>query len=311
MVSMENNSQQGAALDANSAALHWHQCARSLASGREFMSKRRMMSKVNVNNVELYYQSVGNGSETLFFSHGYLMNNTMFNGQIDALKSQLRCVAYDHRGHGQSEVTKDGYELDNLVTDAISLIEAQDVGPVHFVGMSTGGFVGMRVALRRPELLKSLVLMDTSAEAENDTALKQYNMLLWMVKYVGWWAVIGQVMPLLFHKSFLEDGSRKAEVKQWKDIVTGHEKKGIVPFGKGIFARDSVLERLAGLSLPTAVVVGEQDVATTPEYAQRIADVIPNTKMYTIPDAGHSAAVEKPTTVADAMRDFYTSVGII
>jgi pimeloyl-ACP methyl ester carboxylesterase len=109
----------------------------------------------------------------------------------------------------------------------------------------------------------------------------------------------------------LEDDSRKAEVKYWKDIITGHNKKGIVPFGRGIFARDSVLEQLPSLSLPTAVIVGEQDVATPPAYAQQMVDVIPNAKLYTIPDAGHSAAVEKPTAVADAMRGFYTSVGIM
>ncbi len=269
------------------------------------------MSTIKVNNAELYYQSVGNGSETFLFSHGYLMNNTMFNGQIDAFKDRFRCVSFDHRGHGQSEVTKNGYELDNLVTDAISLIEALDVGSVHFVGTSTGGFVGMRIALRRPDLLKSLVLMDTSAEAESQTALRQYNLLLWMVKYVGWWAVIGQVLPILFYNSFLKDGSRKIEVKNWRNIVTGHSKKGIVPFGKGIFERKSVLEQLADLSLPAAVIVGEQDIATTPDFAQRMADVIPNAKLYKIPDAGHSAAVEKPTEVADAMRDFYTSAGII
>lgn len=269
------------------------------------------MSKIKVNNVELYYQSVGNESETILFSHGYLMNNTMFNGQIDAFKDRFRCVSFDHRGHGQSEVTKNGYELDNLVTDAISLIEVLDVGPVHFTGMSTGGFVGMRIALRRPDLLKSLVLMDTSAEAESEKALKQYKLLMWMIKYVGWWAVIGQVMPILFHKSFLKDDSRQTEVKNWKNIVTGHSKKGGIPFGEGIFARDSVLEKLANLSLPVAVIVGEQDIATTPEYAQRMADVIPNAKLYNIPDAGHSGAVEKPTAYADAMRDFYTNAGIM
>ena len=168
------------------------------------------MNRVKVNNVELYYQSVGNESETIFFSHGYLMNNTMFNGQIDVFKDRFCCISFDHRGHGQSEVTKDGYELDNLVTDAISLIEALTKGPVHFVGMSTGGFVGMRIALRRPDLLKSLVLMDTSAEAESEKALEQYNLLRWMVKYVGWWAVIGQVMPILFHTSFLKLDNRKS-----------------------------------------------------------------------------------------------------
>lgn len=269
------------------------------------------MSKVKVNNAELYYRSVGDGPETILFSHGYLMSNTMFNGQIEAMKTQFRCVAYDHRGHGQSEVTKDGYELSNIVTDAISLIEELGIGPVHFVGMSTGGFVGMRIALRRPELLKSLVLMDTTAEEEDKTVLKKYNLLLWLVKYVGWWAVIGQVLPILFHKSFLEDETRQAEVEEWKKIITGHDKKGIAPFGKGIFARDSVLDRLSGLSLPTAVIVGEEDVGTPPEYSQRMADAIPNAKMYTIPDAGHSAAVEKPTVVAEAMREFYADVGII
>ena len=171
------------------------------------------MSTIQVNNVTLYYQSVGSGADTIFFSHGYLMNNTMFNGQIDGFKNHFRCVSFDHRGHGQSEVTQDGYELDNLVTDAISLIEALNLGAVHFVGMSTGGFVGMRIALRRPDLLKSLVLMDTSAEAENPKALKQYHLLLWMVKNIGWWAVIKQVMPILFHKTFLNDRSRSNEVQ--------------------------------------------------------------------------------------------------
>lgn len=269
------------------------------------------MSKVKVNNVELYYQSVGNESETIFFSHGYLMNNTMFNGQIDAFKDRFRCVSFDHRGHGQSEVTKNGYELDNLVTDAISLIEVLDVGPVHFVGMSTGGFVGMRIALRRPDLLKSLVLMDTSAEAESEKSVKQYNILLFMIKYLGWWTGIGQVMPILFHKSFLKDESRQPEVKKWRNIITGHSKKGTCSFGKGIFIRDSVLDQLANMSLPTAVIVGEQDIATTPEYAQRMADIIPNAKLYKIPDAGHSGAVEKPTAYADAMRDFYNYMGIM
>ena len=170
------------------------------------------MSKIKVNNVELYYQSVGKGSETILFSHGYLMNNTMFNGQIAYFKDRFRCVSFDHRGHGQSEVTESGYELDNLVTDAISFIESLDLGSVHFVGMSTGGFIGMRIAIHHPNLLKSLVLMDTSAEAESKKALKKYNLLLWVVNYVGWWAVTGQVLSNLFHKSFLQDDSRQAEV---------------------------------------------------------------------------------------------------
>lgn len=269
------------------------------------------MSKVKVNNAELYYQSVGNGTETIVFSHGYLMNNTMFNPQIDAMKTQFRCVAYDHRGHGQSEVTKEGYELNNLVKDAIAFIESLSIGPVHFVGLSAGGFVGMRAAIRRPDLLKSLILIDTSAESEGEQALKQNNLLLWMVKNVGWWAVMGQVLPILFHKDFLEDKTRNVELEEWKGVITGQDKNGIVPFGKGIFSRESVLDQLARLSLPTAVIVGEQDASSPPEYSRRMAKVIPEAKLYTIPDAGHYAVIEKPSAVTEAIQDFYAGAGII
>ncbi|MGD1842839.1 MAG: alpha/beta fold hydrolase [Thermonemataceae bacterium] len=269
------------------------------------------MPTVQVNDVTLHYESVGDGSETLLFSHGYLMNKTMFNGQIDALQKQFRCIAYDHRGHGESEVTKDGYALDNLVTDAIKFIEELAIGPVHFVGMSTGGFVGMRIALRRPDLLKSLVLMDTSAEEESAKTLKKNNLLLWVVKNIGWFPVTGQVMSIIFHDTFLKDTTRKQEVKKWRNIITGQDKKGLVPFGKGIFARGSVLEKLSNLQIPTAVIIGEFDVATPPIHSKRLVETIPNANLYTIADAGHSAAIEKPIEVTQALKDFYKKVGIV
>jgi len=266
------------------------------------------MPKIKVNNVELHYEEFGNGEETLFFSHGYLMNKTMFDSQIDALKESFRCVAYDHRGHGKSETSKAGYELDNLVTDAIMLIEKLDRGPVHFIGMSTGGFVGMRIALRKPELLKSMILIDSSAEAESKASFRRNNLLVWVVKNFGWTPAIGKVMPILFHKTFLKDTSRKEEVDKWRNIITGHNKKGLVPFGKGIFARKSILKNLANINIQTAVIVGENDLATPIEYSRRMADVIPNAAFYSIPDAGHSAAVEKPNEVTKAIKFFFETL---
>lgn len=265
------------------------------------------MPTIRVNNSQLYYQSVGDGQETVLFSHGYLMDNRMFDGQISALKNTFRCISYDHRGHGKSEVTKDGYELDNLVDDAIALIEELNLAPVHFVGMSTGGFIGMRIALRRPELLKSLVLMDTSAQAEPASDLKQYDVLMWIVKYIGWWPVINKAMSLLFYRDFLDDPAREDEVKKWKDIITGHNKAGVIAFGKGIFARDCILNQLTNIELPTAVIVGEKDVSTKPECSHKMVEAIAGSKLYSIPKAGHSAAVEKPREVAQAIQDFYAS----
>lgn len=269
------------------------------------------MPKVKVNNVEIHYNESGRGKETLLFSHGYLMNSSMFKGQIDKFKDSFRCISFDHRGHGESEITTKGYELDNLVTDAICLIEKLELNAVHFIGMSTGGFVGMRIALRRPELLKSMILMDTSAEKDKKSTLKKNKLLLWIVKNIGWFPVIDNVMSILFHKSFLKDKSRQLEVKKWRKIIMSQNKKGMIPFGKMIFARDGVLEKLSVVNIPTAVIVGENDVATLPQYNKRIADMIPNSDYFTIPNAGHSSAVEKPEEVTNAMRVFYSKNGLL
>ena len=159
------------------------------------------MPQIKVNDVELFYEEKGSGAEVMLFSHGYLMDHTMYDGQIEAFQDQFRCIAYDHRGHGRSEVITSSYGLDALVDDAIALIETLGIGPVHFVGMSTGGFVGLRIALRRPELLRSLILIDTSADEEDKGKLKQYNLLLKTVNLVGWRPVIGRVMPILFYET--------------------------------------------------------------------------------------------------------------
>jgi len=96
------------------------------------------MSKITVNGVTLHYEEKGSGLETIVFSHSYLLDNTHFAPQIEALGDRYRCIAYDHRGHGQSQAPKDGYDMENLYNDAVALIEALNCAPCHFVGLSTG-----------------------------------------------------------------------------------------------------------------------------------------------------------------------------
>jgi len=268
------------------------------------------MPTIKVNNANLFYAEKGQGKETLFFSHGYTLDNTMYRAQIDKLSENFRCIAYDQRGHGKSEVTKDGYDLYNLVDDAIALIETLKLGPVHFVGMSAGGYVAMRTALKRPDLVHSLVLMDTAGDAETDKDLKQLNMMLWVLKNIGWFPVKSAVLAKLFHKDFLNDKSRKSEVAHWKRHIVSHDRKAMVPFGKAIFGRDDVLEKLKGIKVPATVIVGEHDESTPPEKSQDMANMIPNATLHTIAGAAHMAVVEKPEEVTEVMIDFYNKIGL-
>jgi 3-oxoadipate enol-lactonase len=269
------------------------------------------MPKIQVNQVELFYEETGSGSEVMLFSHGYLMDHTMYDGQIEVFKERFRCIAYDQRGHGRSEAITSSYDLNALVDDAIGLIEALEIGPVHFVGMSTGGFIGLRLALRRPDLLRSLVLIDTSADPEAKEKLTQYNLLLKTINLLGWRLVIGRVMQILFYEVFLKDPQRQAEVVKWRNIITGHNTKAMTAFANAIFSRDSVVDQLANITTPAVVIVGKHDAATPTTYAQTMVDRMHDTRMRVIADAGHSSPIEKPRAVAEAMRGFYERVGIL
>src|SRR5215470_17977675 len=144
------------------------------------------MPKIRVNGAELYYEDTGGQSKgTIIFAHGFLFSCRMFDGQVGALKDRYRCIAYDFRGQGQSEVTADGYDMETLYEDATALIEALNAAPCHFVGLSMGGFIGLRLAARRPALIRSLTLMNTGARREPWPSRLRFSFLAQMVRLVG------------------------------------------------------------------------------------------------------------------------------
>ena len=266
------------------------------------------MPEVLVNGARLFYEEMGSGPETIVFSHSYLVDSHHFASQMQSLRDRYRCVAFDHRGHGRSEVTETGYDMENLYADAVALIEALECAPCHFIGLSTGGFIGMRIGIRRPELLRSLILMDTSADPEPEENLKQYKLLMFILRWMGSWPVIGKVMPLLFGKKFLGDPSRQKDVREWKARIMSSNKKAMVKFGQGIFGRAGVYEELPKIKVPALVMVGEEDLATPVVKAKRIAEKVPGARLVVIPQAGHLCTVEEPAAVTAAMEEFLASL---
>ena len=125
------------------------------------------MPMIRANGTALYYEDTGGTSVPVVFSHGLLWDTKLFAPQIAVLKDRYRCIAYDHRGQGRSaDDTGRAISLETLTADAAALIEKLDLGPVHFCGLSLGGIVAMRLAIARPDLIRSLVLLDTTADAE-------------------------------------------------------------------------------------------------------------------------------------------------
>ncbi|HSD86281.1 MAG TPA: alpha/beta hydrolase, partial [Kofleriaceae bacterium] len=127
------------------------------------------MPMIEVNDTSLFYEDTGPGStgETIAFSHGLLWGTELFAPQIAALRERYRCIAWDHRGQGRSAPEwRHCIGMELVALDAIALLDQLAVKQVHFVGLSMGGFVAMRVAARRPDLVRKLVLLETSIDPE-------------------------------------------------------------------------------------------------------------------------------------------------
>jgi pimeloyl-ACP methyl ester carboxylesterase len=262
------------------------------------------MGEVEVNGVRLFYRAAGRGPQTVVLSHSFLVDHRQFEAQIEALSGTFRVIAYDHRDHGRSARAGAPYDLAALVNDAEALLDELAVPPCHFVGLSTGGFVGMRLALRAPERFRSLTLMDTSAEPEPLWQRVKYRALLSVLGIAGIRPVLRSGMTAMFSRSFLRDPARQDEVALWRQRIAGNDPRGLIRFGNAIFARDDVVERLRHLKVPTLVVVGEHDRPCPPERARSIAAAIPGAALVTIPDAGHLSTIERPEAVNAALVTF-------
>src|SRR5258706_4124546 len=200
-----------------SSVCHAGRCLRKgLAMKKSNASEEQWRSRIRVNGAELYYEEQGTGSETIFFSHGLLWSCRMFDDQITMIKGRYRCIAFDHRGQGQSEVTRGGYDMETLSEDAAALIEALGGAPCHFLGLSMGGFVGVRLAARRPELLKSLILLETSAGPEPRENRAKYQQLNFIARWVSLGFVSKQVMKVMFGQKFLYDPARAKLRREWQ-----------------------------------------------------------------------------------------------
>lgn len=262
------------------------------------------MPEVVIRGARLSYLERGKGSPVVL-SHGFLWSGRMFDAQVAALESRFRCLAYDHRGQGNSEVTESGYSIDELAEDAAALIQKLGAAPCHFVGLSMGGFVGMRLAARRPELIKSLSLLETAAGAEPLFKVFKYRALGAIAKVAGLKPVAGAAMKTMFGRKFLTDPSRAALRAEQRRLLEANSLPGMLRTLKSaIVERPAIEGELSSIRCPTLVIVGEQDVATVPAKSERIHALIAGSRLVVVPGAGHTSTVEEPEAINAALVPF-------
>ncbi len=236
----------------------------------------------------------------VLFAHGLLFSGWMFHHQVAALREHYRCVTIDFRGQGDSPRALGGYDMDTLAVDVSELLRHLQIPVVNIVGLSMGGFVGIRLAARNPEIVHSLTLIGTAATAEEPANRSKYRILAKVYRVAGIKALRSWVEPIM-----LASGNLGAPwVDEWMSRLERTDRMGLVKAIESVADRDPCEVEAGRIIAPTLVLVGAEDSATPPEKSRRILELIPTARFHEISGAGHSATMERPTEVNTILEAF-------
>ena len=209
-------------------------------------------------------------------------------------------LRYDHRGHGGSAVPPGPYAMTDLVDDAARLVREWGRGPVVWVGLSMGGMVGQGLGLLHPELLRGLVLANTSAQYPQ-AAQAMWAQRIATVEVQGMAGIADMVMERYFTAAFR--AAEPAAVAGFRATVLRTDAKGYVACCHAV-ANVDWLERLHEVRCPALVIAGAQDVGAPVAMSQAMAERIPGAELVVIDAASHLSVIEQPLPFAQALTSF-------
>jgi 3-oxoadipate enol-lactonase len=263
------------------------------------------MATVTVNGTEVYYEDAGRGFPLLFL-HGLIFDTRMWASQVAALSGKYRCVSIDFRGHGQSAAPGGEYTLEVMAEDVYQVMRHLGLEQAHVAGLSMGGMVAMRLALAHPNVVRSLVLLDTDAGPEEAERARQYEMLAQVMREQGPEAVMAGVLTLFFSQGFIQ--ARPQELQRFREQFLDINGDGVYRATLAVARRRDITDEIKSIRVPTLVIVGDEDMATTPERAEAIHRQIAGSRLEKIAGAGHMTPLEQPERVTALIEKFLSQV---
>ncbi len=257
--------------------------------------------RIEANNIHVNYELSGKeDSPVVMLSHSLACSLVMWNPQMDILQSHFRVLRYDTRGHGASDAPEGAYTLDLLGKDALALLDALGIETVHFVGLSMGGMIGQCLALHHKDRLKSLTLCDTAAVVP-DEAQPIWDERIAAARNEGMQALVQGTLERWFTQPYLK--SNPPQVELIRSQVLSTPVAGFIGCCEAIRRLD-YLKHLSELTLPTLIIVGEEDPGTPVAASEAMQAQIEGSKLVVLPSAAHLSNIEQAEGFNKALIDF-------
>ena len=246
--------------------------------------------------VSIYYEVHGEATDRLpvLLTHGYSASTAMWGPNLAALSSDRQVIAWDMRGHGQSDSPDDQgkYSEAATVEDMAALLDECGLDRAVIGGLSLGGYMSLAFHATYPARVAALLLFDTGPGYKSDGAREKWN------------------AQAESRAEALEQRGSAALSKSPEVAVAQHSPLGLARAARGMLAqRDSrVITSLPSVQVPTLIVIGDRD---EPYFAgtDYMAKKIEAAEKVVIPDAGHSSNIDQPGIFNRAVLEFLAKVG--
>ncbi len=240
--------------------------------------------------------------QAIVFVHGFPYDHTMWMNQINALKDDYFCAAYDVRGLGESYVGDGQYTMEAYVMDLFSVIEGLNLKKPVVCGLSMGGYITLRALEISQETFSAAILCDTRAEADSDKGKLVRAQKINQINVDGLRAFVESFVPTCFAEKSKED--LKELYNEIINRSSGNDPIGVKGALIAMLSRTSTKRFLKEIKIPTLVIAGEKDALTPPSSMKKMAEKIKGAKFKIVPKAGHMSPIENPSFVNDAIKGF-------
>jgi 3-oxoadipate enol-lactonase len=259
------------------------------------------MPSIEVNGTTLHVVDEGpRDAPAIVCGHSLFFDHEMFAPLAERLTDRFRVVRYDHRGQGASaRAPREQLDMDTLTDDAAALVEALDLAPCVYVGNSMGGFVALRLAARRPDLVSAVVVAGSSADVEEQ--IDAFDPLVTAMGEGGVEPVLDVVTHIMLGDTSM-GGERPELLAATRERLAALGPEIAGPAWQ-VVHRKAVLDELGDVRVPVLVVAGAEDHAYPPAKSEQAAAAIPGARLEVLDGVGHSVCLEDPDRAAALVAD--------
>lgn len=266
------------------------------------------MPRAHGNGIELHYADSGHG-EAVLFLNGLAGDHLYWMSQIRACSRHFRCLAPDNRDVGRSSPAAIPYSLADMADDLAAFLQALEISSAHVVGLSLGSMVAQELALRRPSLVRSLVLTSTSGRTDAWFAGVLDILGLIRLQAASTSAFFEALLPWLVSHRYFDEPEHPERLKVLiRQNPFPQPADGFFRQLAALRAHDT-LDRLGKIQCPALVIAGEDDLLIPVRYGKMVAERISGARLVLMPGVGHSPPLEDGRAFNHLLREFLNDVG--